>query len=132
MPLYDYRCTGCEREVEVMHGIHDSGPEVCESCGGAMRKALSPPAIHFKGSGWAKKDAASSAKKATPKAAASSAGSTGNEDKGATESSSDGASKATGDSGSEAKATSTGSTAAGGKVFRGCAKRAQLYGFWLS
>ncbi len=29
-----------------------------------MRKALSTPAIHFKGSGWAKKDAAASAKKA--------------------------------------------------------------------
>lgn len=68
MPLYDYRCTECGREVEVMHGIHASGPETCEHCGGTMRKALSPPAIHFKGSGWAKKDAAAaSAKKAKPK-----------------------------------------------------------------
>lgn len=58
MPLYDYRCTACDREVEVMHGINDSGPETCEHCGGTMRKALSSPAIHFKGSGWAKKDAA--------------------------------------------------------------------------
>jgi len=58
MPLYDYRCTECGREVEVMHGIHGTGPETCEICGGAMRKALSSPAIHFKGSGWAKKDAA--------------------------------------------------------------------------
>jgi len=73
MPLYDYRCTECDREVEVMHGIHDSGPEACEECGGAMRKALSSPAIHFKGSGWAKKDAAAaSAKKAKPKASSSS------------------------------------------------------------
>ena len=68
MPLYDYRCTECDREVEVMHGINESGPETCEHCGGAMRKALSPPAIHFKGSGWAKKDAAAAtAKKSTPK-----------------------------------------------------------------
>jgi putative FmdB family regulatory protein len=66
MPLYDYRCTECGREVEVMHGIHDSGPATCEHCGGAMRKALSPPAIHFKGSGWAKKDAAAGARKAKP------------------------------------------------------------------
>ena len=71
MPTYDYRCTECGREVEVMHGIHGSGPESCEHCGGAMRKALSPPAIHFKGKGWAKKDAAAAtAKKATPKAGA--------------------------------------------------------------
>ena len=69
MPLYDYRCVACGREVEVMHGIHDGGPAACEACGGAMRKALSPPAIHFKGSGWAKKDArASTASKAKPKA----------------------------------------------------------------
>ncbi len=67
MPLYDYRCTECDREVEVMHGIHDSGPERCQTCGGAMRKALSPPTIHFKGSGWAKKDAATAATKAKPK-----------------------------------------------------------------
>ena len=71
MPLYDYRCTDCGREVEVMHGINDTGPSTCQHCGGAMRKALSPPAIHFKGSGWAKKDAASaSAKKTTTKPAA--------------------------------------------------------------
>jgi putative FmdB family regulatory protein len=66
MPLYDYRCTECGREVEVMHGINDSGPATCQHCGGAMRKALSPPAIHFKGSGWAKKDAAAGARKAKP------------------------------------------------------------------
>ena len=73
MPTYDYRCTECGREVEVMHGIHASGPESCEHCGGAMRKALSPPAIHFKGKGWAKKDAAAAtAKKAKPSPSSSS------------------------------------------------------------
>jgi putative FmdB family regulatory protein len=67
MPLYDYRCTECGREVEVMHGIDGHGPATCETCGGAMRKALSTPAIHFKGSGWAKKDAQAAAKaKAKP------------------------------------------------------------------
>ncbi len=72
MPLYDYRCAACGREVEVMHGINDRGPDACEACGSAMKKVLSPPAIHFKGSGWAKKDAATStAKKATPKGSSS-------------------------------------------------------------
>jgi len=66
MPIYDYRCTDCGREIEVVHGIHGSGPETCETCGGAMRKALSTPAIHFKGSGWAKKDAAKPAGSAAP------------------------------------------------------------------
>jgi putative FmdB family regulatory protein len=64
MPRYDYRCVACLNEVEVMHAIDAPGPEVCELCGGAMRKALSTPAIHFKGSGWAKKDAQSASKAA--------------------------------------------------------------------
>ena len=56
-----------------MHGIHDDGPDACEACGGSMGKVPSPPAIHFKGSGWAKKDAqASTASKATPKASSTS------------------------------------------------------------
>jgi len=60
VPLYDYSCSQCGRTVEVSHGVHASGPSVCEVCGGAMRKLLSRPAIVFKGSGWAKKDAQAS------------------------------------------------------------------------
>jgi len=61
MPIYDYVCAACRHRVEVIHGIHDAGPRFCPSCGtdGTMRKALVPPAIHFKGSGWAKKDRSS-------------------------------------------------------------------------
>lgn len=59
VPIYDYVCSACGREIEVVHAISASGPERCEACGGPMRKALSAPAIHFKGSGWAKKDARS-------------------------------------------------------------------------
>lgn len=66
MPLYDYRCGACGREIEVMHGIHERGPATCETCGGAMSKVLSRPAIHFKGSGWAKKDAAAGARRTKP------------------------------------------------------------------
>jgi putative FmdB family regulatory protein len=57
MPIYDYVCSACGTSVEVMHGVNEAGPAVCIECGGAMRKAMSPPAIVFKGSGWAKKDA---------------------------------------------------------------------------
>jgi putative FmdB family regulatory protein len=61
MPTYDYVCASCGELVEVMHGVHARGPEACDVCGGRMRKAMSLPAIVFKGSGWAKKDARSSA-----------------------------------------------------------------------
>src|SRR5438270_2554215 len=56
MPIYDYACQNCGHVVEVIHGVHDTGPAVCPQCGGPMRKLLSRPAIHFKGSGWAKND----------------------------------------------------------------------------
>jgi putative FmdB family regulatory protein len=59
MPIYDYACQSCGRRIELMHGVNASGPGACEQCGGQMRKLLSPPAIVFKGSGWAKKDARS-------------------------------------------------------------------------
>ena len=57
MPLYDYQCQSCGHVVEVTHGVNGLGPQRCARCGGEMRKLLSPPAIVFKGSGWAKKDA---------------------------------------------------------------------------
>jgi putative FmdB family regulatory protein len=67
MPIYDYECAACRRRFEVVHGVHVPGPTSCPLCGsGPVRKAISAPAVHFKGSGWAKKErraAAPSSKK---------------------------------------------------------------------
>ena len=66
MPIYDYICSNCGKLTEVVHGINDGGPKFCPECGaeGTMTKAFAAPAIHFKGSGWAKKDRGSAARKA--------------------------------------------------------------------
>jgi putative FmdB family regulatory protein len=57
VPLYDYDCAACGTRFEVVHGVHADGPAACPACGGGpVRKAFAPPAIHFKGSGWAKKE----------------------------------------------------------------------------
>jgi putative FmdB family regulatory protein len=57
MPRYDYACAACARRFEVVHGISEEGPSSCPLCGaGPVRKAFAPPAIHFKGTGWAKKE----------------------------------------------------------------------------
>ena len=57
MPLYDYDCANCGRRIEVVHGVHAPGPASCANCGdGPLRKAISAPAVHFKGSGWAKQE----------------------------------------------------------------------------
>jgi putative FmdB family regulatory protein len=57
MPLYDYDCAECGRRVEVIHGVYAPGPTHCPNCGGGpLKKAISAAAVHFKGSGWAKKE----------------------------------------------------------------------------
>ena len=67
MPIYDYVCSACGHLIEVVHGIHDHGPRFCPECGaeGTMAKAIAPPTIHFKGSGWAKKDRSAASKPAS-------------------------------------------------------------------
>ena len=52
MPIYEYRCDDCEALIEVMQKMSDDPLEVCEQCGGHLRKVLHPVAIHFKGSGF--------------------------------------------------------------------------------
>lgn len=74
MPTYDYVCQSCRRVTEVVHGVHGTGPTECPACGGPVRKAVVAPAVHFKGSGWAKKErGASTATKAAAKASGSDA-----------------------------------------------------------
>ena len=69
MPIYDYTCSACGHLTEVVHGINDHGPRFCPECGaeGTMTKAFTTPAIHFKGSGWAKKDRSTSSRPSTTK-----------------------------------------------------------------
>ncbi len=62
MPIHDYVCSNCGHTMEVMHSVHGHGPSNCPKCGGAMKRAFAAPAVHFKGSGWARKDRSSSAK----------------------------------------------------------------------
>jgi len=56
VPIHDYVCESCGHVMEVVHGLHAEGPRECPVCGGPMAKAFAAPAVHFKGSGWAKKD----------------------------------------------------------------------------
>jgi putative FmdB family regulatory protein len=69
VPIYDYTCSRCRRTTEVIHGIVDHGPKFCPECGaeGTMTKAFVAPTVHFKGTGWAKKDRGTSARAARAK-----------------------------------------------------------------
>ncbi len=69
MPLYDYDCSACGRRFEVVHGVHAEGPTNCPICGkGPVRKAIAAPAVHFKGTGWAKKERRATATPGTSRA----------------------------------------------------------------
>lgn len=52
MPLYDYQCSQCQNVVEVRHGFNDAYTEPCASCGGALKRVISPAPVIFKGSGF--------------------------------------------------------------------------------
>jgi putative FmdB family regulatory protein len=80
MPAYDYDCAACGRRFEVSHGVHADPPTACPLCGsGPVRKAITAAAIHYKGSGWAKKErratAAAGATKSTGEGSAGEASS---------------------------------------------------------
>ena len=52
MPLYEYQCASCGSVTEVIQSYSDEPMTTCESCGGALKKLLSSPGFHFKGSGF--------------------------------------------------------------------------------
>jgi putative FmdB family regulatory protein len=52
MPLYEYRCESCGHTFEKIQKFSDPPEDTCPTCGGAVKKLLSSPAIQFKGSGW--------------------------------------------------------------------------------
>ena len=68
MPTYDYICSNCGKTSEIVHSINGGPPAACPACGavGTLRKSFNPPTIHFKGSGWAKKDRSGGIDEAQP------------------------------------------------------------------
>lgn len=68
MPIYDYACSTCGHVIEVMHSVHGHGPTKCAECGGPMKKAITAAAVHYKGSGWARKDRSDASRSTRPAA----------------------------------------------------------------
>lgn len=59
MPIYEYKCLGCEKHFEKMQKVSDQPIAICESCGGKVEKQISRSGFQFKGSGWYVNDYAS-------------------------------------------------------------------------
>jgi putative FmdB family regulatory protein len=94
MPIYEYQCTECGFQKEVLQKISDEPLVICEECSQiSMKKMVSAAAFRLKGGGWYETDFKSGDKKNVA----------GSGDK------TDGAKKSADDKKSEAK-TSSGST----------------------
>jgi putative FmdB family regulatory protein len=52
MPLYDYKCSKCQKVTEVRHGFGEHFTDPCPECGGALVRVFNPAPIVFKGSGF--------------------------------------------------------------------------------
>jgi putative FmdB family regulatory protein len=117
MPTYDYVCGHCGHRFEVIHGVHAEGPVTCPSCGGGpVRKAFSAPTIHFKGTGWAKKDRSATSRPAASSAAASSGSTDGGSDAAGSVSGSGSGSGSGESGGAAASTTSDGGAGESGKA----------------
>jgi putative FmdB family regulatory protein len=59
VPTYQYACTECGDQLEVVQRFTDDPLKVCGACGGRLRKVFSPVGIVFKGSGFYRNDSRS-------------------------------------------------------------------------
>jgi putative FmdB family regulatory protein len=73
MPIYEYRCTKCGHQDEVLQKVTEPPLTKCPACGKrALQKLMSAPGFHLKGSGWYATDFKNSGAKPAAKTAESS------------------------------------------------------------
>jgi putative FmdB family regulatory protein len=85
MPIYEYQCQACQKQIEALQKINDAPLIDCPQCGKpALKKQVSAAAFRLKGGGWYETDFKTGNKKklvsggdsagSDPKASPSSAG----------------------------------------------------------
>ena len=62
MPTYQYACTECGEQSEVVQKFTDAPLTICAACGGRLRKVFSAVGIVFKGPGFYRTDSRSAGK----------------------------------------------------------------------
>ena len=76
MPFYEYQCTSCRHQEEVLQKISDKPLKKCPECGkSTMKKVVSAAAFRLKGGGWYETDFKSGKQKNIAGEAKSDAGS---------------------------------------------------------
>ncbi|MDH4039552.1 MAG: zinc ribbon domain-containing protein [Gammaproteobacteria bacterium] len=57
MPIYEYQCQACGKELEALQKISDAPLEDCPACGASsLQKKVSASAFRLKGGGWYETD----------------------------------------------------------------------------
>ena len=57
MPIYDYKCSQCGHETEVIQKISDKPKTICPKCNAkSLKKLISAPSFRLKGGGWYETD----------------------------------------------------------------------------
>ena len=57
MPIYDYKCSNCGHQVEIIQKISDKPLKICPKCGKSnLKKLISAPSFRLKGGGWYETD----------------------------------------------------------------------------
>ncbi|MEY3201445.1 MAG: hypothetical protein RIR70_995 [Pseudomonadota bacterium] len=65
MPIYEYRCSACGHQKEVLQKLADAPLTTCPACGKeSFNKLLSAPGFQLTGSGWYATDFKGSSKPA--------------------------------------------------------------------
>ncbi|GLX98741.1 FmdB family transcriptional regulator [Herbidospora sp. NEAU-GS84] len=65
MPTYQYACTNCGEQLEVVQKFTDDALTECPACQGRLRKVFNAVGIVFKGSGFYRTDNRSSTSSST-------------------------------------------------------------------
>ena len=57
MPIYDYKCSDCGHQIEVIQKFSDEPKTLCIECGKeTLKKMVSAPSFRLKGGGWYETD----------------------------------------------------------------------------
>lgn len=56
MPIYEYKCTKCGKEFEVIQKFSDKPVKKCPDCSGKVEKLISQSSFVLKGTGWYQTD----------------------------------------------------------------------------
>ena len=52
MPVYKYKCRGCNDEFEITQGIKDNPLLQCDECGGSIFRVMQPVGVSYNSSGF--------------------------------------------------------------------------------